>query len=95
MTEAELDREVRRLIKEHRLWGYHPHDSRRSAPGWPDWVIVGRRMIYRELKGYGGELTHHQRRVGYLIQATGADWAVWRPADLHSGLIGRQLAELA
>jgi hypothetical protein len=95
VTEAELDREVRRLIRARGLWGFHPFDSRRSAPGWPDWTIVGRRIIYRELKSSTGDLTPHQRRVGYLIQATGADWAVWRPTDLRSGRIGRELAELA
>lgn len=94
MTEAHLEREVRRLMALYGLWGYHTADSRGSAPGWPDWVIVGTRIIFRELKRAYENPTGAQRDVGYRLQAAGGDWAVWRPLDLESGLIARELAAI-
>ncbi|MCW2900619.1 MAG: hypothetical protein JWO67_2884, partial [Streptosporangiaceae bacterium] len=52
------------------------------------------RIIFRELKSADGQLTGEQRRVGYLLQAAAQDWAVWRPADLVSGRIERELAAI-
>ena len=95
ITEAKLDEAVRDLIKLHGLYGYHTYDSRRSEKGWPDWVIIGDRIIYRELKGTAGNLTSEQKRVRYLIQAAGGDWDVWRPVDLASGRIASELRDLA
>lgn len=92
MTEAQLEREVRRLLKERGLYGYHTHDSRGSESGWPDWVIVGRRILYRELKSTDGQLSPAQSRWRNLLVAAGSDWAVWRPADLVSGRIATELA---
>lgn len=96
MTEAELDRAVRQMVREHWLYGFRPDDSRRSTGrGWPDWTIVGRRLLFRELKTDGGELRPEQSRVRNLLLAAGQDWAVWRPADLASGRIARELAAVA
>lgn len=95
MTEAELERAVRALLVRYQLWGYHTHDSRRSTPGWPDWVIVGDRILYRELKTSEGTLSPAQVRVRNLLQVAGADWAVWRPADLRRGRIEGELAAIA
>lgn len=95
MTEAELERAVRDLLGYYRLFGYHPHDSRRSEPGWPDWVIVGTRILWRELKSSTGQLRPEQRRVRDLLGAAGQDWAVWRPADLQSGRIAAELRAVA
>lgn len=92
MTEAELDAQVRQLLCQLGLFGYHVHDSRRSAAGWPDWVIVGRTVLYRELKSETGGLSPEQRRVRNLLLAADADWALWRPSDLRSGRIHRELA---
>ncbi len=96
MTEAELQEHVRLMCAQLRLYHYHPHDSRRSAPGWPDSVIIGPGgIIFRELKTQTGRLSADQKHVGYLLTAAGLSWAVWRPSDLASGTIGRQLAALA
>jgi hypothetical protein len=98
MTEAELQDKVRQMCDQLGLYHYHPHDSRRSAKGWPDSVIISqrtRRMIFRELKTESGTLTSEQKRVGYLLVAAGEDWAVWRPHDLSDGSIGAELAELS
>lgn len=94
MSEAELERELRTLLEERDLYGFHPRVSKGSAPGWPDWVVVGRRVLYRELKSSGGQLTPEQRRVGWLLRAAGQDWDVWRPRDLASGRIARELNQI-
>lgn len=92
MSEAELERAVRALIKAYGLLGYHPYDSRRSAPGWPDWTIVGPGgLIFRELKSPTGRLSSDQVTWQYTLRAAGADAKVWRPADLHDGTIAREL----
>jgi hypothetical protein len=94
VTEPELETAVRDLLKEHGLWGYHTHDSRRSQAGWVDWVVIGRRVLYRELKSSSGKLSRDQVRVRNLLLAAGEDWAVWRPSDLASGTIARELASI-
>ena len=91
MTEAQLEAEVRLLLARLRLYGYHPYDARGSPRGWPDWVIVGTDVLFRELKDDHSRLRPEQRRVGYLLQAAGADWAVWRPEDLRAGRIAQEL----
>jgi hypothetical protein len=95
MSEAELEIHVRALIKDLGLLGYHTRDSRGSAHGFPDWVIVGRSVIYRELKTAKGRVTDSQAEWLHALVRAEQDACVWRPADLLSGLIGRQLAKLA
>ena len=59
-------------------------------------MIIGpRKVIFRELKSEYGTLTPEQRQVGEMLQRAGQSWRVWRPSDLLSGQIGRELTELA
>ena len=68
-----LDAHVRTLIADLHLYGYHTRNSKGSAKGWPDWVIIGRTgILYRELKSEHGTLTPEQRHVGQLITALAA-----------------------
>ena len=95
MTEAELESAVRDLLALYRLYGYHTQDSRRSQPGFPDWVIVSvNGVLWRELKSETGELSTHQRQWRNLLIAAGQDWAVWKPRDLRSGRIEQELQAL-
>lgn len=98
LTEADLQAQVTSMCAQLGLYHYHPHDSRRSAAGWPDSVIIsGRagRIMFRELKTQAGKLTPEQRKVGYMLTACGLDWCVWRTNDLLDGTIATQLAALA
>jgi hypothetical protein len=95
MTEAQLQESVRQYCATLGLFHYHPWSSVRSEPGWPDSTIIGRKVIFRELKSQYGRLTSEQTAVGYKIQAAGGNWKVWRPSDLFSGLIAAELAEVA
>lgn len=91
MSEAELQRLVEQACERLGLFCYHTYDSRRSQPGWPDLVIVGSRIIFRELKSATGELKPEQRRWGSRITQAGGDWSVWRPRDWENGVILGQL----
>ncbi len=66
----------------HGWWVYHPHDSRRSEPGWPDLVLVRPPdAIFAELKTSTGRITAVQRQVLDQLHHCGLEIHVWRPAD--------------
>jgi hypothetical protein len=93
MTERQLQDAVRRAAAETGWLHYHPYDSRRSEPGWPDSVFVkGDRILYRELKAAKGRLTPAQRQWLDALAIAGQDVAVWRPEHSVSGHIYRVLA---
>lgn len=85
---------VRKLVRDLGLISYHTHDSRGSDPGFPDLTIVGRGVIYRELKPEQGDLSFHQRVWARRLRKAGESFAIWRPADWESGLIRRELEAL-
>ena len=90
-----LEAHLRRLLADLGLFGYHPRRQAGSQPGWSDWVIIGNRILYRELKSESGVLSVAQRNVGARITGAGGDWAVWRPRDLLDGTIAKQLADIS
>ena len=88
---------MRRILKDlpDVLW-YHTHDSRRSPSGYPDLVCVGPGgVLYRELKTMRGRVTKAQDEWLCALTFAGADAQVWRPVDLLSGHIARELAAIA
>lgn len=93
MTEAQLMESIRDLLRYHRLLAFHATDSRRCwGPGLPDLVIVGGSgVIYREVKTERGQLDAEQSIWRWRLQAAGADWGLWRPADLQSGRVDNEL----
>jgi hypothetical protein len=93
MTENDLDRVIRYLTAQRHLPAFHVINSRRTVTltGWPDWTIVGTRVIFRELKSERGKITPSQQALGEAILAAGGDWAVWRPTDLKNGRIEAEL----
>lgn len=91
MTEAELLASVRAMCAWYDLPMYHTYDSRRSEPGFPDLVIVGKRVLFRELKSQTGGLAPLQMMWVNRLVTAGADVAIWRPED-WPGVIAAQLA---
>lgn len=69
---------------------YHTHDSRRSAHGFPDLVLVRHSVIYLELKREKGRLTDDQRVWLTRLRNAGALAYVARPRDLQA--VGEALA---
>lgn len=95
MTESELNTHVVVMLAQRQLFGYHVRNSVGSARGWPDWVILGPGgIIFRELKTEGGLVSTDQSIVGRKLETAGQNWQVWRPSDLHSGMIARQMDRL-
>lgn len=92
MTEKQLQDTVIEICKLYGIAWYHTYSSKRSPSGWPDLALCGRVFIVRELKAASGRLTDDQAEWGARLRHAGISWAVWRPADLHSGLIQRELA---
>jgi VRR-NUC domain len=79
VTEAELLESVRTLCAWYGVMIYHTHDSRRSEPGFPDLVLVGKRVLYRELKSQTGGLGPLQERWLSSLEQAGENVGVWRP----------------
>lgn len=75
-TEAGFQRAVTELAELYGWLVYHTHDSRRSAPGFPDLALAkGGRVILAELKAERGRLSATQER---WVREAGA--VVWRPS---------------
>lgn len=92
MKEASLQGAVIDLCRLLRVAWYHTYSSRHSVPGWPDLALCGSRgFILRELKTDEGRLTAAQEHWGLMLRSAGQDWGVWRPADLQSGRVQREL----
>jgi hypothetical protein len=60
---------------------YHTYDSRRSAHGFPDLVLVrDGRLLFAELKSERGRVTADQRAWLSLLEGCpGVEVYVWRP----------------
>lgn len=69
---------------------YHTFDSRRSAGGWPDLVLVKRRIVFAEIKRAGERPRPDQ--VGWLdgLAVAGGEVYLWTLDDLEE--IGHVLA---
>jgi len=94
MSERQLLEAVLAMCARLGLAAYHTHDSRRSRPGFPDLVIVGGGVLWRELKTDTGVLRPEQREWGSVLQQAGQDWAIWRPSAWRGGRIELELLHL-
>ena len=69
---------------------YHTHDSRRSAPGFPDLVMVNSkagRVLFVELKTQSGKVRPEQELWINALRAAGQFAEVWRPGDWVAGRV--------
>ena len=95
MREASLQKAVTDLCDLLRLKWYHANLPVRDKRGWPDLTIGGRHgTIFRELKKQDGTVTADQAEWGALFAIAGISWDVWRPSDLQSGRILRELESI-
>ena len=93
------DELVGKIAAEARSLGelvYFTRDSRRAPPGYPDLTIAGRRgVLWAEVKSERGKMQPRQQDWRYMLQASGQQWRLWRPADWTSGQIHADLRDIA
>ena len=82
-SERKLQSEVEALAKLAGWLYFHVYDSRRSAYGFPDVVLLRPPyLIFAELKSARGKLTAHQKLWARLLRLVpGVEYYEWRPAD--------------
>jgi hypothetical protein len=81
-SERQFEQAVVDLSKLHKWMSFHPYDSRRSEPGFPDRVFVRPpRLLIVEFKTDTGRVRPDQRRWMDALRACGLDVRVWRPRD--------------
>lgn len=85
ISEGDYQQQIIDLARFYR-WDhrYHTHDSRRSAGGFPDLVMVhvrNKRVIFAEIKAIKGELSLEQRGWLWDLATAGAEVYVFNPAN--------------
>jgi hypothetical protein len=105
MTERDLMDTVLEYLRASGYLVFHPYDSRRSEPGFPDMVAAGNgRLLFIECKRHGQGL--RQGKMGrrrwlpgqdewkeVLCQCPGVEFRVVRPLDWLSGDFQRFIEE--
>jgi hypothetical protein len=81
VTEKAFLQMVRQLARLLGWRTYHTHDSRRSAGGFPDLVLVRERVVWAELKTDRGKLTAEQVAWLVALRRAGQQAWCWRPCD--------------
>ena len=66
-----------------------------GTKGFPDLVIFGDTVLYRELKRELGKLDPDQERWREIIIAAGGDWGIWRPSDIRTGIAEWEMKRIA
>jgi hypothetical protein len=81
LSEKQFQAEVLALARRHGWKCYHAHDSRKSAAGFPDLVLVRDRVIVAELKVGDNRLSADQVVWLEAFAAAGVEVHEWYPRD--------------
>jgi len=83
ISEAEFQNTLRTYARLKEWLYYHPYDSRRSDPGFPDTVLArDDRIIFAELKKMGGRISKPQRTwIDTLKEHPTVEVYIWFPSD--------------
>ena len=98
MSEKRLQEYVIAMARACGWLCYHTHDSRRSAPGYPDLTMIRAsdgRLIHAELKREGGTFRPDQviwlGELREVARERGTEVYTWRPSDWLDGTIEEAL----
>ncbi len=92
-TEKEFQQAVVDLARLNGWLVYHPFDSRRSTPGYPDLTLARPpRICYVELKTDKGRITAEQQKWLDALAKCSVEVYVWRPSmwDEIERVLGRR-----
>jgi hypothetical protein len=84
MTEQELLTAVTGLADDLMVYWWRDQHSLTNKPGFPDLLLIGRSVLWVELKSQYSQLSSQQVAMKYRLIAAGAQYVVWRPSDLDS-----------
>ncbi len=101
MSEQELEDNLVDMLDTFGFFYHHDRPARtvdghwknhfRGQNGFPDWLIIGNRTIFVELKTEKGQLRPEQRIWFEHLAYAGAEVYLWRPRDWLDGTIGEIL----
>jgi hypothetical protein len=97
MLERDLQSEILKIARMMGWLCYHTYNSKKSAPGFPDLVMVHPRsgaILFAELKSATGKVTDEQDEWLRALAVRGVAF-VWRPEHLKDGSIARALRRYA
>lgn len=94
MSESDLLSNVTTLARRMGLLVHHETDSRKSPRGFLDLVVVGKRVVFIELKTETGRLRPEQETWLTRLTRAGQDARVIRPRDWLDGTVERLLKEI-
>ncbi|SRR5581483_8537716 len=96
MTEDELLEEITSAADKRGLLWHHCPDSRRcqGRRGQPDLLLVGKDILFVELKDEDGETSVDQDMWLWRLHEIGIGYVVWKPGDWCSGRVQSALDEL-
>lgn len=100
LLEDPFSAQVRGLADFYGWLGYHTHDSRRSAAGFPDWVFVrGPELLFAELKTDRGRTSPAQRKwleaLELVALAVAAADGIAKEEGFYIGANGADFSDLA
>ena len=81
MSEKQFQDLVNKTAKTLGWLHYHPYDSRKSTPGFPDLTLVRERLLFAELKVGKNKLSQAQRDWRECLERAGQEVYVWYPED--------------
>lgn len=84
LTEKRFGGQLEQLCKLFGWKYYHTHNSRFSAPGYPDYTLVRERVVFAELKrqAKASKLTAKQIEWRDALLEAKQEWYLWRPSDM-------------
>ena len=83
LSEKDFMESIVQLARQTGWMVYHPYDSRRSEPGFPDLVMTKhKRLVIAEIKTETGKTSPAQDKwLETLRTARGVKVKLWRPSD--------------
>lgn len=96
LTEKEFQEIVTGMCDDRNIIWHHCDAPFRCSGynGFPDLVLLGRYVMFVELKSWYGKLRPEQNVYKQRLDYANAAYAVWKPRDLYNSIIETALDDL-